>query len=124
ALRRAISSSLRSRRQSVYLLSPPYGDPRDLHSFPTRRSSDLKQNPTSCKHMYCRYEHEHLRTDYAAAQPEQIRLTYKGWNIGFGTFRSDCFHDGVLIGRTIDVNLSILHLFIFMTIHIYDTFYH
>src|SRR5690606_42021175 len=27
------------------LLSPCSGDPRDLHSFPTRRSSDLHQRP-------------------------------------------------------------------------------
>src|SRR5699024_5425233 len=91
----------------------------DAHAH-TGNTYAYKQNPTSCKHMYCRYEHEHLRTDYAAAQPEQIRLTYNGWNIGFGTFRSACFHDGVYIGRPIAKNLRFIHFCTFRHIHIHE----
>src|SRR5207247_11344435 len=34
-------------RYSLYILSNSYRDPRDLHSFPTRRSSDLIQRNQS-----------------------------------------------------------------------------
>src|SRR5690606_942936 len=33
----------------ILLLLPPYTNPRDLHSFPTRRSSDLAQHPATVK---------------------------------------------------------------------------
>src|SRR6266496_11862 len=40
------TSELQSRRDLVCrLLLETYGDPRDLHSFPTRRSPDLRSTP-------------------------------------------------------------------------------